>query len=210
MYTCTLAKQNNERIVRQYKCTHWNSPKLDGYLVITTERVIFQGVTKTNTSTQKPTDRIVEEAEVKSVSGLSSFYGTKFNLVWLLIGIVMMLGSLGGIAAGISTIEKAGPYMPEGVIVLAAVGIVLGIAAFIGGILFIALLAFQKAFFLNIYSSQSAGTPISIGNTSQANHVLLALCGKPTTETDQMMTDLGAMIIDLKTDKEQAYEAWKA
>lgn len=30
----------------------------------------------------------------------------------------------------------------------------------------IALLAFGKAFFLNIYSSQSAGTPISIGNTS--------------------------------------------
>jgi len=37
-----------------------------------------------------------------------------------------------------------------------------------------------------------------------------SLCGKPTEETDQMMNDLGAMIIDLKADKKQAYEEWNA
>ena len=78
----------------------------------------------------------------------------------------------------------------------------------IGGILIFCLLGFGKAFFLNIYSSQSAGTPISIGNADKANHVLLSLCGQPTEETDGMMKELGALITDLKTDKEQAYEAW--
>jgi len=74
--------------------------------------------------------------------------------------------------------------------------------------LIFSLAGFGRAFFLNIYSSQSAGTPISIGNADKANHVLLSLCGLPTEQTDGMMKELGALITDLKTDKEEAYKAW--
>ena len=203
-----FAKQNNEREVKTWHCTRWNFPKLDGHLTVTTERVIFHGADKITAANAKPGNRIIEEAEIKSVSGLSSFYGTKFNLLWCLIGVALNIASIITIYACGGVMRKM--YYPEGLKLLAGGGILLGIAVFICAILIIVLLAFQKAFFLNIYSSQSAGTPISIGNAKEANHVLLALCGKPTEETDQMMSDLGAMIIDLKTDKKQAYEEWKA
>ncbi|MCL2105450.1 MAG: hypothetical protein FWH26_00015 [Oscillospiraceae bacterium] len=202
-----FAKQNNERTVKTYHCTRWNFPKLDGHLTVTTERVIFHGADKAKTPDQKPGNRIVEEAEIKSVSGLSSFYGTKFNLMWFIIGLAVMIGGIVG--ARVCVAGLGSRYVPAQIMVLAGLGVLLGLAAIIAGVLIILLLAFQKAFFLNVYSSQSAGTPISIGNADKANHVLLSLCGKPTEETDLMMTELGAMLIDLKTDKKQAYEAWK-
>ena len=81
-----LAKQNNERVVREYQCTRWAHPKLAGNLIVTTERIVFEGATErkntdfnTGEVTTRTSDRIVEEAELKSVSGLSSFYGTKLN-----------------------------------------------------------------------------------------------------------------------------------
>jgi hypothetical protein len=95
-------------------------------------------------------------------------------------------------------------------IALTIVARIFTVACVAFGVLILLKWAWVKCFFLNIYSSQSAGTPISIGNTKTANAVVLSLAGLPTDETDQMMNELGALIADLKADKEQAYEAWKA
>jgi len=201
----TLAKQNNEREVKAYLCTRWSRPKVDGYLLLTTERVIFYGAAKG--ANGKTTDRIVEEAELKSISGLSCFYGTQVNWTWILIGAFLALGALIG---AISCAALSAKTTMLDFKIATGVGCLFNIAAIFGGILIVALLGFGKAFFLNIYSSQSAGTPISIGNTAQANHVLLSLCGQPTSQTDGMMKELGALITDLKTDKEEAYKMWAA
>jgi len=107
----------------------------------------------------------------------------------------------------LSAAEKIG-YVPVELILLGIFGMLLGLAAFIGGPFMVWQLGFGKAFFLNIYSSQSAGTPISLGNADRANLVLLSLCGQPTTSTDYMMKELGALIADLKTDKEEAFRIW--
>jgi len=209
-----LAKQNDERIVKQYPCTRWAWPKMTGYITVTTERVIFQGAAEkkttdfnTNAVTMRTTDRIVEEAELKSVSGLSSFYGTKINWIWLLLGIAGILGGLMGFAASCGALGSR--WLSAEAIAIGIVGLILSVGFIALGIVVLIKLAFGKAFFLNIYSSQSAGTPISIGNTDRANHVLLSLAGLPTEETDQMMQELGALIADLKADKEEAYKAWK-
>jgi hypothetical protein len=202
----TLAKQNNERIVKQYHCTRWAQPKLDGYITITTERVIFAGASKV-AANGKPTDRIVEEAELKTISGLSCFYGTKINWLWLVLGIAGILGGILGFFSSCFSLTKAG-RMPVEMIALTVLGVLFALAFIILGILMIVKLAFGKAFFLNIYSSQTAGTPISLGNTDRANHVLLSLAGLPTEETDDMMEELGALITDLKTDREEAYKTW--
>jgi hypothetical protein len=97
----TLAKQNNERIVKSYECTRWAHPKLTGTLTVTTERVLFFGAAERNSTnfetgevTTTITDRIVEEAELKGVSGLSSFYGHKLNLLALLAGLALIFGGL--------------------------------------------------------------------------------------------------------------------
>jgi hypothetical protein len=213
--TIKLAKQNNERIVKCYKCTEWKRPKLEGFLTVTTERVIFAGAskrTKTNLATgaivTEFPDRIVEEAELKSVSGLSSFYGTKLNILALLAGLVLIFGGLMGFISACEALSK-GNWLPAEVIVFSIFGMIFAVACVIFGGIILKKWLFSKAFFLNIYSSQSAGTPISIGNTKTANAVVLSLAGLPTAETDTMMLELGALIADLKTDKEEAYKAWK-
>jgi len=209
-----LAKQNDERVVREYQCTRWAQPKLTGNLIVTTERVIFEGAAEkkitdfnTNAVTIQTTDRIVEEAELKSVSGLSSFYGRKVNWLWLLLGIGGIVGGLCGFIASIEVMTSR--WVPPELIVAGVVGLIFSVGFIALGIVILIKLAFGKAFFLNVYSSQSAGTPISIGNADRANHVLLSLAGLPTDQTDQMMKELGALIADLKTDKEQAYETWR-
>jgi len=209
-----LAKQNDERVVKQYQCTRWARPKLAGRLIVTTERVIFEGAAERKTTdfntgevTTKTSDRIVEEAELKSVSGLSSFYGTKLNWVWLVLGALMAFGGLCGFATACGALGTG--WMSTGMILFVVLCMLFALAFLVLGIVIIVKFAFGKAFFLNIYSSQTAGTPISIGNADRANMVLLSLCGLPTDETDKMMKELGALIADLKTDKEQAYKAWK-
>jgi len=200
-----LAKQNNERIVKSYFCTRWANPKLEGYLTLTTERVVFAGVAISKT-TGKPTDRIVEEAELKSISGLSSFYGTKINWLAIILGALL---SLGGMLSSIAAVgELSNSYLPTSVAVGMGLILIALICVVILGLVIILKWGFGRAFFLNIYSSQSAGTPIAIGNADRANHVLLSLCGQPTEQTDEMMLELGALITDLKTDKEEAFKAW--
>jgi hypothetical protein len=125
------------------------------------------------------------------------------------LGVLLAFGSLIGFITSCGALTKAG-WLPAEMILLTVLGLLFSLAFLILGILILAKLAVGKAFFLNIYSSQSAGTPISIGNTDRANVVLLSLCGMPTEETDGMMEELGALLIDLKTDKEEAYKAWKA
>jgi len=203
-----LAKQTNEREVKTYHCTRWAWPKLDGHITVTTERVIFAGAGKTDTN-GKSADRIVEEAELKSISGLSSFYGTKINWVWLALGLLLAFGSLMGFITSCKALSGAG-WMPAEMIALSVLGLLFSLGFLMLGIVIVIKLAFGKAFFLNIYSAQSAGTPISLGNTDRANVVLLSLCGMPTEETDEMMEELGALITDLKADKEDAYKTWKA
>ena len=210
-----LAKQNNERIVKQYQCTRWAQPKLTGHLIVTTERIVFEGAAEkkitdfnTNVVTMCTTDRIVEEAELKSVSGLSSFYGRKINWIWLLLGVAGILGGIMGFFASCEILSSK--WVPPELIAAGVFGIILSLGFIALGIVILVKLAFGKAFFLNIYSSQTAGTPISIGNADRANHVLLSLAGLPTEETDQMMKELGALIADLKADKEEAYKEWKA
>jgi len=212
-----LAKQNNEREVKTYHCTRWGMPKLDGHLTVTTERVIFHGaaqraVTDKNTGevTTRTTDSISEEAELKSISGISSFYGTKVNAIWLLLGLALAIGSIGGTISCAKIMRTMLVYTPDGTGYVMIMPILLLVLFFFGGIMMFTLLGFSKAFFLNIYSAQSAGTPISIGNAKTANHVLLSMAGLPTPETDVMMKELGALIIDLKTDKEEAIRMWGA
>jgi hypothetical protein len=107
-------------------------------------------------------------------------------------------------------LAKAGWVMSAKTIVPFVLGLLVSVASLVLGILAITELAVGKAFFLNIYSSQSAGTPITIGKADRVNHVLLSLAGLPTEQTVPMMEELGALIADLKADKEKAYEVWKA
>jgi hypothetical protein len=87
------------------------------------------------------------------------------------------------------------------------------VAALFLAVLGVALLCFcrRSVFFLEIFSSQASGAPIAIGegygNLSGAK-ALFALSGRPTEETDRMITELGAVISDLKEMGDKAVELW--
>jgi len=205
-----LAKQNNERVVKEWQCTSWGLIALYGRLAVTTERVIFYGTggLSQDQTTGQYRNRIVQEVELSGVSGINTFYGTKINWIWFIIGLVLGFSGLTAFGTAISITEKMNDLYPHytasgGV---SALGIV-GMLICIGGWIIFGALGFGKAFFLNIYANQSSPA-IALGNRDRANLVLLSLSGKPTDKTDIMMRELGALIIDLKTDKEEAYEAW--
>jgi hypothetical protein len=81
----------------------------------------------------------VEEAELKSVSGLSSFYGTKLNILALLAGLVLILGGLMGFISACEALSK-GNWLPAEVIVFSILVMIFAVACVIfGGIIAIPL-----------------------------------------------------------------------
>ena len=136
-----ISEQANERLVKQYSAVKWKHLKLTGWLIVTTERLLFLGgmdVTTTNpythTKMTTTTNYIRKEARIENIMGIEGHLGWKHN----------------GPARG-------------------------------------------KAVFIEIHTSQGTG---------------FSLAGLPAEQTVEMLEELGALIADLKADKEKAYEAW--
>jgi len=210
-----ISEQANERMIKQYKAVKWRRHKMEGWLIVTTERLLFLSgidITKTHpytgAKTTTTTEYIRKEAEIQSISGIEGYFGHKINWPWLALGISGIAGGAVGIIAACAALSGAGMTPPANIVVPCVAAFVIAVAALVLGILAIQELALGKAFFLNIYSSQAAGTPISIGKADRVNHLSFSLAGLPAEQTVEMLEELGALIADLKADKEKAYEAW--
>jgi len=211
-----VSEQTNERMIKQYKAVQWRRHKMEGWLIVTTERLIlfsgidiattnpYTGIKKTTT-----TDYIRAEAEIKSISGINGHFGSKINPWWLLLGIIGILGGLAGIAAVGIAVSSGDLIPPARILVPCLIALAFAIAALVLGILAVQELAFGKAFFLDIYSSQAAGIPISIGKKDRVNHIHFTLAGFPTEQTVEMLEELGALVADIKAEKDKACEAWE-
>ena len=178
-----LVLAENEKIVRQYQCSNVKQPRCVGYLTVTNKRVLFQG--------KAATSRIAKEVVLDSVSGLDCYYGLNVNIGLLILGVLMALG-------GLFVLIGDGDMAAIGLL-----GIVLGIA--------LCVLAFQKSFFLSIFSSKANGSPISIGAGARSlvgNGALYSLISEPTADTDRMLNELGALVQDLQTLGDHAIEKW--
>lgn len=178
-----LVLAENEKIVRQYQCSNVKQPRCVGYLTVTNKRVLFQG--------KAATSRIAKEVVLDSVSGLDCYYGLNVNIGLLVLGVLLALG-------GLFVLIGDGDMAAIGLL-----GIVLGIA--------LGVLAFQKSFFLSIFSSKANGSPISIGAGARSlvgNGALYSLISEPTADTDRMLNELGALVQDLQTLGDHAIEKW--
>lgn len=186
----TTAQQNNsgiklsegETVVRTYLCSASDYPQTQGFLIITNKRLFFQGLANKS--------RVVQEVALDSVSGLTCYYGRNLKVWKIVLGIILIIASYFSFKD-----RRTG------------LGIVLLI---IGVLLFLFL--FRKTFLLKVYSSKANGSPISVGEgpvTSTGNESLFAIQAEPTAVTDQMMDELGAMVVDLQTLGDAAIEKWK-
>jgi hypothetical protein len=211
-----------EILVKSYRCAEMVFPRCAGYLAVTNKRVIFHGLAleasvldKALSALQKALgakragakceSRIVTEIDVSSVSGVSSYYGHRTNLMMLALGLLLII-----VPVSVAAVMYRVTMMWGTDLVPFAVS---AVAALFLAVLGITLLCFcrRSVFFLEIFSSQASGAPIAIGegygNLSGAKP-LFALSGRPTEETDRMITELGAVISDLKEMGDKAVELW--
>ncbi|MDR1193966.1 MAG: zinc ribbon domain-containing protein [Peptococcaceae bacterium] len=177
--TPVLAKE--EHVVKTYHCSQLRFPSCDGYLSVTNRRVIFHGYAAES--------RIVDEAQLDSVSGLSTFYGGKLKVGQLIAGIIMACVSIWSLAQAASR-SLFSQILPTWLSV-----VLLGVAV----LLFIT--CYRRMFFLKVYSSKANGSPIAIGEGYGGfggNGAVFTVTASPTGETDAMMRELGALISDLQ------------
>ncbi|GHV16952.1 hypothetical protein FACS189425_02200 [Clostridia bacterium] len=192
---------NEEKTVRTYHCSGGHFPKCDGFLTVTNRRVIFHG--------RSDNSRIVDEVPLEAVSGLSTFYGGKWNVKRIIFGAIIMIASIA------LTISKAtapeSPTWGSGFSLTSAMPpwlIVLGYLV----ALFLFATCHRKMFFLKVYSSKASGSPIAIGEGYGGfggNGAVFAVSAFPTEQTDAMMLELGALINDLQLLGEHAIEGWR-
>ena len=177
--------------VRSYLCSDIYTPSCKGYLTVTNKRVIFQGVASGS--------RVNQETWLDGISGINTFYGKDINVSQIIGLLVMMVGSGG------SSYDSMGGSSGSGL------PLVIGLL-FLGVGIVQLVLAFQNCFILNIYSSKTTGSSISVGTAPQnmlGNGALYTLKSRPTVDTDRMIDELGALIQDLQTFGDQAITKWK-
>ncbi len=189
----SIELSEGETLVRQYHITTNKKPKARGDVAVTNKRIIYQGKGKTST--------IVKEVPIESVSAINTYYGSGFKFGLLLLGIVCIIVGIVGIVT----------------IVMPILGFVLGALCFAN--------SFNSGYSLSIKSSAVSGTGIAVGASdisisnggllsnlfsTSGQGAALALNAAPTKEALQMMNELGAIVLDLKTMGDRAVEKWSS
>lgn len=188
-----------EKVVKRYLCTDLVSPmKTSGYLTVTNKRVVFEGIGTSGSMNS----RLTQETALDGISGINSFYGYDIHIKLIIAGIFFILSSFYSFYVS----GQVGSYseIVSGRLVFAGfVMLVIGVLLIYAGI--------QKCFILTLLSSKSEGTGITIGTKPSSmigNGALYSMSGRPTQETDLMMSELGAMIQDLQSKGDLAARKW--
>jgi len=186
----------NEEIVKGYWCSSSSQPPCNGYLIVTTQRVILLGVP--TGSSQLFKSRIVQEVPISSVSGIDAFYGGKFVLWKALVGIIAAILGIVMIFNGFSGLSSFFGFSWIFGIILVGIG-----AVILKG-------SYRNVFHIKIYSPASSA-PIKIGEGYGGifgNTALFALIAEPTSRTDAMMLELGALIRDISKGGHDGFNNW--
>lgn len=186
-----LILSENEKLVRQYHVASTRRPVANGFLTVTNKRVIFHadglGLFKS---------RLTDEISLENISGLECYFGTNFNFLLLIIGIIIAFAGLAQLFA---------KYGSSGSRFLGL------IMALIGA--YLVYLSYRKSFKLLIYSKQCSPSPITVGEglrTIRGNTVVYALASQPTADAIRMLNELGALVNDLQTMGDKAIDKWTA
>lgn len=78
--------------------------------------------------------------------------------------------------------------------------------------MFLLLVELEKVLAKTIYASECSPSPINIGEGAlslQGNAVFYAIVSEPTSDTDRMMNEVGALVHDLQTMGDMAVSKWK-
>lgn len=179
---------DGEYKIISYLCSQLKFPKCEGRVTVTNKRLIFHGVGGGFSD-----NRIVQEVGIQEVRGISSYYGLHIYWGKLIFGIIFTLIGL----AAFATMSQSYGYSGYGS--SSSDGSLLMLLVLAVGVYFV-VTAFRKAYFLSVYTrAMSAGIEIGNGaNTLLGNSAVFSIVGAPNRETDKMMKELGAMVMEIQ------------
>jgi zinc-ribbon domain len=201
---------DGERIWREYAVTQLRRREQgEGKLYVTDFRVIFFATARGRAGTRRGST-MIQETKLDQVTGLSAYVARKFSFFWLLVTAIFGLGTLfqllrgGGAALLVFLVLTAGAayLLFRSVQLSGSVGV-------------------------SIHSGASQASPIEFGQVnksgeggwfSDARSAIGSLLGRPTAfdvsfgipgeDADKVISELGALIIDLQSKGSLAAERW--
>lgn len=192
-----IALSNGERVIRIYNIGRMTPilGKGDSYIVITNRRVI----SKVNTSYCGSTTNSIDELTIDTISGTKSYFTKGFTIWRILLGVIALVFfiiaiSLGGNRYGPSTIQTITSIVSALIVI------------------WMALTCQKPSYLFNVYATTtSPALSLSVnmrGKLLNSNGNGLVFQFKPTKESIDMMNEIGACILDLKTNGDYAIENW--
>lgn len=165
--------------VREYLCSDLSFPKATGILTVTNKRVIFKG--------KALNCEISKEVQLKNISALDTFCGRNLNILLIGLGVIFILNSILGFN------------------ILSILGIAIGALLIYFGT--------RKTFIMSIISSESKIAPINVGFMPKGFFTGLSIkflnMGSSKIDSSIIMSELGALIMELQTQGDMAIDKWK-
>ena len=208
----SIVLADGEHLWRRYAVTQLRRGRGQGQgtLYVTDSRVVFLAQTRAKATSRAST--IIQQTKVDSVTGFGAHVSRKVNIFLVLATILLGLLTLFSLTRG---------SIPSFVVLLALTA---------GGVLLIVRGAHRRGYAaLMIYSASSQASPIAFGEEEQGSAgrsalravigPLLTLISAPTAydvinygvpaeDAERVVSELGALIIDLQTKGSLAAERW--
>ncbi len=180
-----------ECIVKEYQATRLKWPKADGYLVVTNRRLIFVGEGHALAGRSV----LLREVQLPDVSGVSSYYGKGLSIGLLILAAMSFLFIL-----GLAVQVNAG---------------LLGLLVFPALLVWWLVARQGKAIMLVIHSRAMDESPIALAGTPGwgmfamfGKHASRSIVARPGPDAEQLIYEIGAVILDLQTRGNLAVETW--
>lgn len=201
---------DGEHLWREYSVTQLRSrAQGEGKLFVTDSRVIFFARAHGRVGTRRGST-MIQETKVDHVTGLSAFIARRFSFFWAFMTAILGLATLVQLLRGNTT----------------TLVILLVLTAGAGYLLFRSI-QFGGSVGVEIHSGASQASPIGFGEVREgaavgfftnARSLIGSLIGRPTAfdvavgipgeDADKVISELGALIIDLQSKGSLAAERW--
>jgi len=184
-----------EQKVKEWYCAKLRRPKVDGYAVVTTRRLMYAG----SSSGVLGGTAFMSEVHLEDIGGVSAIYGGGISLMRIITGVIFLIVSMVFFFV----------YWPLGIIFLLP-AIYLFYTSYTQR---------GKIVGLTVYSKGSGSAPINFSAQSNSNRPGLISLGlsswfsnktiEPGPDAEKMVKEISACIMDIQSDSIKGPERWR-
>lgn len=178
-----------ECVVKEYRATTLARPKADGFLVVTNRRLLFIGEGRAMAGRSI----LIREVHLPDVSGITSYYGKGLSIAYLIFAAAAIMVIIG--IAHASSLLYALLILPAWLI-------------------WWALTKHGRTILLIVHSRAMDQSPVAVVATESrfsllGRHAARAVAASPGPDAEVMVSEIGALVLDLQTRGNLAVEAWR-